>query len=846
MNRKRASLVVSITFAGVALGFVPVKNLLLRVDDRLMASYQSLDPAGQTTVIATRPVDVVENRGLAWVKDSGGVGVYDPATLKAVARISTKGGASQTGILATNAGVLSTNSENLIFDLTLEDNKIKSKRTIELPAGSYPNGMAWTEPGKRFLVCLSLKNQIAEVDYVSGKIVRTIDVDVAPYQVAVLDGKAYVTCQGGVAPTANQKRAMSSGTPVAVDDSGHAVAGSLVALDLTSGAKQTFRTGRQPNVIRYLSRQGVFAISDGNDDAIEFFDPKQARIVGKTAVTLDPRLPFGAMPDGLAASADGTKLYVSLSGVDAVEVLDISRLDGVKPIGFVPTAWFPTGLAIIGDDLIVACAKGIGSRRAAPSAKGRNSHEQTGVVQRVPKSELSNLEPLTARARATGRIEEIVASRAVSNEKVEPRPVPSRLGEPSVFNHVVYVIKENRTYDQVFGDMPSGDGDPKLCVFPEPITPNHHAIAREFALLDNYYCNGVLSADGHSWNIEGVATPYLEHEFGGFARSYDYGTDAITYASSGFIWDPILAKGKTFRNFGELEYPDLPKGWKTTDVWRAYDHGDNTRFGQRVEIDRLRDYTARDFPGWEMAIPDVLRMDRFLKEFREWEKSGDMPNFVIVYLPQDHTAGTNPGYPKPASYLADNDLALGRLLDAISHSRFWKDTVLFANEDDPQAGYDHVDGHRSLCLVASPYTKRHQTVSEFYNQASVLHTILRIFGAAAMNQQIAMAPLMTACFTDQVDLTPYVARDPSVDRRKLNPPLSALTGSARKWAEASVKLGFKRPDFDSEAKDDLMGRIVWHAMKGDAPYPSDLVGGHGKGLSKRGLTLDREVKKGDD
>jgi hypothetical protein len=234
-----------------------------------------------------------------------------------------------------------------------------------------------------------------------------------------------------------------------------------------------------------------------------------------------------------------------------------------------------------------------------------------------------------------------------------------------------------------------------------------------------------------------------------------------------------------------------------------------------------------------MRIPDVLRAEVFLKELKEFERKGYFPNLVIIYLPQDHTSGTQPGMPTPRAHVADNDLALGRIVEGISKSRFWAKTCIFVTEDDPQDGFDHVDGHRSLCLVISPYTKRGAVVSEFYNQSSVLHTICRILGVPPMNQMVAMAPVMTACFTDNPDLTPYQALPNRVPLDELNPPLQSLSPAARYWAEASLRLPLEKPD---RADENLLNRIIWHAVQGvDAPYPAEFAGAHGRGLAARGL-----------
>jgi len=407
-----------------------------------------------------------------------------------------------------------------------------------------------------------------------------------------------------------------------------------------------------------------------------------------------------------------------------------------------------------------------------------------------------------------------------------------------VFEHVVYIIKENRTYDQVFGDLPQGNADPELCMFGREVTPNHHALAEEFALLDNYYCNGVLSADGHAWAMEGYATDYLEKSFGGWTRSYPFaGDDPISYAATGFIWDHVLLHGLSFRNYGEMsETTPQPRDAKFLDIYEDYQNkAGKITFQHEMGIETLRRYSCPESPGWNMRIPDAIRADVFLKEFEQFEKAGNWPNLVIIYLPSDHTSGTRPNNPTPRAQVADNDLAVGRIIERISHSRFWPKTCIFVNEDDPQAGFDHVDGHRSLCLVVSPYTKRGAVVSQFYNQTSVLHTMSQMFGLPPMNQMVALAPLMTDCFTTKPDFKSYQCRPNQIPLDEMNKPTAKLDAAEYYWAMKSVEQNLDEVD---RADEDTLNRIIWHSVKGaDTPYPVELAGAHGKGLSKLGLRL---------
>jgi hypothetical protein len=272
------------------------------------------------------------------------------------------------------------------------------------------------------------------------------------------------------------------------------------------------------------------------------------------------------------------------------------------------------------------------------------------------------------------------------------------------------------------------------------------------------------------------------------------------------------------------------------------DHRNKTgkiSFEHDIQIETLRRYSCPDSPGWNMRIPDAIRADVFLKEFEGYEKRGDWPNLVIIFLPSNHTSGTSPGAPTPRAQVADNDLAVGRIVERISRSRFWPKTCIFSIEDDPQAGFDHVDGHRSVCLVVSPYTKRGTVVSKFYNQTSVLHTMSRMFGIPPMNQMVALSPLMTDCFTSKPDFKSYQCRPNQIPLDEMNKPTAQLKGDELHWAQKSMEQNFNEVD---RADEDTLNRILWHSVKGvNTPYPVQLAGAHGKGLRKLGLTLGGTV-----
>jgi hypothetical protein len=395
----------------------------------------------------------------------------------------------------------------------------------------------------------------------------------------------------------------------------------------------------------------------------------------------------------------------------------------------------------------------------------------------------------------------------------------------------VYIIKENRSYDQVLGDVKEGNGDPELCVFGENITPNQHEMVRDFVLLDNTYCSGILSADGHQWADSGIVTDYLEKSFSEFPRSYpdgmeDTDVDALAYSPAGFIWDDALSHGRTLRDYGEFAI--TRKRWKDPqrrgeprflDHYREFLNGTDTiALWSEPGIESLRPYMDTDTVGWDLNVPDVFRAAQFVKELREFERTGSFPNLAIICLPDDHTSGTKAGSPTPAAQVADNDLAFGQIVEALSHSRFWRETCIFAIEDDPQAGWDHVSGYRTTAYVLSAYTQRKKVVHTQYNQTSLLRTIELILGLPPMNQLDATATPMSDCFMDAPDMTPFVSLKNNVPLDQLNPrPERISDPTLRRDAIISARLPLVRAD---QCPEDTLNRILWHAMRGTKlPYP---------------------------
>ena len=706
-------------------------------------------------------------------------------------------------------------------------------RKAEIPAG-----LAVSPDGKRLCVVLNLSNRLGEFDATTGRLLRTWDVGVAPYDVVIAGSKAYVSNWGGRRPDTNSVTGPAGrGTLVRVDPVRHiADEGSVTVIDLAANKVVTeILTGLHASALALSPGARHLVVANAASDTLSVIDTRTDKIIETIWTRQSPADLFGAAPNALAFDRSGRTLYVCNGSQNAVAVVAFDP-GASKLLGLIPVGWYPG--AIVHDaarrSVYVANIKGIGStKKLKPGEPPKfKTHQYFGTLSLVRVPSARALTSQTQVALRNFRHAAVRAARLPPRDGQPPRPVPERTGEPGVFKHVVYIIKENRTYDQVFGDMKEGNGDPSLCIFGERITPNQHRLARDFVLLDNTYCSGILSADGHQWADTGITTDYMEKSFAGFPRSYpdgmeDTDVDAIAYSPAGFIWDNVLAHGKSLRDYGEFAITD--KSWKDKtrkgkikwlDHYREFIDGtDSIRLSSRPAVASLRPHLNTNTVGWDMDVPDVFRAAQFIKDLREFERTGEFPNFIILCLPNDHTSGTSAGAPTPDAQVADNDLAFGQIVEAISRSRFWKETCILAIEDDPQGGWDHVTGYRTTAYCISPYTKRRAVISTQYNQTSLLRTIELMLGLPPMNQLDASATPMSDCFTATPDFTPYTALTNNVPLEQMNPdPKKISDPLLRQHAYASARLPLALPD---QCPEDLLNRILWHAMKGSqAPYPA--------------------------
>jgi len=704
------------------------------------------------------------------------------------------------------------------------DVSVGNKTTTPLGIGLCDKNIA--------LVALAIPNQVAVVDVAAGKVVAKIPVGVCPYAVIISKDKrfAFVSNFGGPHPQKGDRTEQSAGTDVAVDERSVALRGSVTVIDIKARKTVAQITTRIHPESMALSPDGsLLYVSDESGDGISVVDAKTFAVVQTISTKPDASLPYGSLTTALAFNPDGKILYAANAGNNAIALINPAQPQN-GPYAFIAAGGFPGSVCADGHNVFI----------------GNVTPLKQGSLQKValPQNKVQ-LDAYTAEAKKGFHFIDMLRAQAASDLNAKPTPVPTNIGEPSAIKHVVYIIRENKKFDQELGDIGMGNCDPKLVQFGDSVTPNAHSLAKQFLLLDNYYCNGVNSSDGHQWAIQGITTPYHEKDFSAGRCAYDFGTDPLCYAGCGFIWDHLLRKGISFRNFGETDLAEVTPGKTWTNIYDAWkSNSDSVWYKCAYQMGGLEKYSDLRFPGWNLTITDQVRADRFISALHEYEAKGSLPEFMIIYLPNDHTSGYGDGIPTPRAYVADNDLATGRVIEALTKSPFWKDMAVFVNEDDPQSGTDHVDAHRSVCYIASPFAKRHTLLSKFYNQSSVLHTICQIFGVQPMNQLVAMAPLMTDCFVDNPDFTGYTSLTPLVAVNEMNPPKNKLSKTTAMLAPLTQRMDFSKPDMiDSDAL--LFSKYIWSTIYGDKPFPTKYFAVQPKNLKALGLQLDRQVKDED-
>ncbi len=751
---------------------------------------------------------------------------------------------------------------------------MQNKIGAALPPGKaipYPAAIAvrtGPEGSDELVVADNLSDDVLLMSGITGKVLRRFDLSqgsVVPstYPIAVtvnrLGSRAFV--------------ALWNGSAVAELDLSNGKV--LRKLELLPPQEPTSPSSH-PAAFAWSPDETVLYVALANRDAVAALrvENDELKLLGLYDTRLPGQTYFGAMPDAVAVSEDGKRLFAANTGSDAVAVFDLDQKQSNKPVGFVPTEWYPTALAVAGNKLYVATGKGQGTgpnnmpQPPIPDMKrgGSSTYIATLLHGSLAAIDLTKID---------SQREQLTKTVVATNMMKDAQPTMTFSGGANPIKHVIYIIKENRTYDQILGDLGVGNGEPGLTMFGEAITPNEHKLARQFGVLDNFYDSGEVSGDGHVWSNAAISSDYTEktwqQSYRGKERVYDFegevengyplieGISDVNEPNSSYIWTNLARNGKSLYHFGEFistvfcANPDMtPKGGSPTQGTpepqpvQCGSRGD-IRHGEPIPqnygggkspypwpIPLIKENIATkpelvghfdaNYPDFELSFPDQLRVEEFLTHFRLWieqrQKGQDeMPQFIQLRLPNDHTAGTTPGMPTPKASVADNDLAVGRVVEAISHSPYWDDTAFFILEDDAQAGADHVDAHRSIALVVSKYSPRAEKPvvdSTFYTTVSVIRTIEELLGLPPMNNNDAFAPPIAPLFTGAGDQPPYQADY----RNRDNGLLYQANGPKAPGAQASSRMDFTHED---RADPRVLNVILWRDVMGNKPLPAMLL-----------------------
>jgi DNA-binding beta-propeller fold protein YncE len=745
------------------------------------------------------------------------------------------------------------------------------------PAGTaipYPAGLALVSEGghDRLLVANNLSDNVVLLDAASGKVLQRFDLSTND---SVPSSFPYT-----VVATRDGRRAWCSLWN----------ASRIAELDLTAGQvvrwiklkepEDPVVPGSHPTALLLSPDEKILYVALSNADAVAVVSNEGGQIISLLNTTVRNQEYAGTDPSALAQSGDGQRLFVADASANAIAVFDVSKVSAggaiaepLPALGFVPTDWYPSALAVQGDDLLIATAKGqsTGPNKGMGKTAYEIKHHGHPYIPTLLRGSVARLNiPATL-----GKIEEL--TRNVENDNLlhqDPGTIQFAGGRNPI-KHVIYVIKENRTYDQVLGDLKPGDGDPSLTLYGADITPNEHKLALQFGVLDNFYDSGEVSGDGHLWSTAAITSDYNEKTwqiaYRGKERTYDFGGSVademplehnqpdIDDPATGFLWDNVARHGLTYRDYGEF----VSAAW-CNKIRKAESPKQGTPSAQeatcpRTEVRRgdplapnvgephaapspwpwavplfkvvkptkaaLRGHFDPLYPDFNTDYPDQLRADEFLNEFAAYARARianegaefQLPAFVLLYLPDDHTGGTRPERPRPEASVADNDLALGRVVDAISHSPYWDDTAIFILEDDAQNGADHVDAHRSIAFIVSKFspgaTAQPYVEHRFYTTVNMIHTMEMLLGLPPMNQNDGYAPAMGPMFTGVGNQPAFQA-----DYRNRNNGLIYETNQRdARGATESAKMDFTRPDAAGAAR---LNKVLWHDQKGQAPVPA--------------------------
>ncbi|HVY91473.1 MAG TPA: hypothetical protein VHA14_01945 [Bryobacteraceae bacterium] len=798
---------------------------------------------------------------------------FTPTSMRGTESVSSKAG-SFTGITYSADGkkLFFSQDDNhvVIANVDAQTGQLTNGQSVELPPPPVgkpyhnaksinPGGIAVSADGKRAYVALNAANTLGVIDLSASpaKLVAQIPVGNAPNSVVIHGKFAYVSNEGGRPANGEDFTNLSDGTPIVVDKKdAFAITGTVSVVDLST-EKQTeaIQVGLHPAGMT-VSGSNLY-VANAYSDSLSVIDLQKNEVTR----TINLSVPiaggvFGSGPNGVAVTDEG-QAYVTLGQANAIGVVNLQGRDANPVIGYIPTGYFPTSIAWdkAAKGLVIADDKGLGSHVPTRSGglSGFSTHVDTGAVNLIP---LPNATQLAAFSKQVfdnnhwNLTTNIEVGPQYANANAAPVAVPKHIGEPSLIRHVFLIIKENRTYDQMLGDVKWGNGDASLAMFASAV-PNQHEFVKRFPLLDNVYAPSRQSADGHPWI--GMSGSFYSNDIlsPDWIRSYPGGNseDALTYTPKGFLWTAAEAKGLTVRLYGE--WSDGAKIAKKSDgssyTWSDFYNTAMCKEGKapktscvvpddavRVSSDIPSAAKIMDphYPPFNLGIPDQYRVDYWIPEFQRMDAAGQVPNFEIIWLPDDHTAGTTKGQPYPANYQADNDLALGRIVDAISHSKIWGQSAIFVEEDDSQAGVDHVDGHRQPVYVISPYAAAPQaagegkTIHTTYTAENINRTIENILGMQPLTQFDLVASPMFDAFQDTPDMKPYehVAATLPLDQGPNLPAQKAelFTPMQKAWMKATAEVMKGKYDKADAVDPNFLNHVIWYSGTGwTRPYPGE-------------------------
>ena len=785
----------------------------------LLPSGWSIAPVGRHLPVGDLPLDMAESpdgRFLVVTNDGYSkpwLDVIDLERWQALARMPVEH--AWLGLAFDSSGrrlFSSAGGGHAVDEFGFADGTLRRTGSIPLPSSvkdSFVGGLAVSPDGARLFALNVLGDTLSAIDLASRGVQKTVPLPAEPYAVAIsADGQTlFVSLWGG-------------SKVLLVDPS-------------TLAVRAEIPVGEHPSAMALSPDGRRLFVACANTNAVWAVDVAERRGDEQIKVALYPEAPHGSTPNGLGLSPDGKTLLVANADNNTVAVVDVSRPGSSAVSGFIPTGWYPTAARFTRDGKRILILSGKGLRSAA-NPRGPKEPFYVGQLLHGTLTTLPAPDParLAAYTKTVYRLTPYTdATRLAPAGSPERSPIPRRVGEPSPIQHVFYVIRENRTYDQVFGDVPAGNGDPNLCLFGEAVTPNAHALAAQFGLFDNFYVNAEVSADGHAFSTGAYANDFIEktwpmsyaHRGGRYMT--DRGTPqrnaygSVAAPPTGYLWDSARRAGVSVRSYGEFASRSKDAAGKETGPAVA-------------NVPGLEGLVAPEYPPWDLSVPDARRFDAWLAEFRRYERDGGLPALSILHLPNDHTSGTAAGAPTPRAMVAENDQALGRLIETISKSRYWSQSAVFVVEDDAQDGPDHVDAHRSVLLVASPYVKKGVVDRTLYTTCGVLRTMELILGMPPLSQCDAAATPLYAAFQPTAEAGTFTALAPRIPIDEKN--LESAPGAA-----ASAALDFSGED---RIPMRLMNEILWASVRGPhVPMPPPV-----RAAFVRPAAEDEDEEGGDD